>query len=280
MFNILQEQILLVPIHEHPRYSKELFSMAANLRYSHPGGYEKLREYKVLTLPCRKYFCKIEHNLSDLEVGLTDRHVEYMSQLCSYMPPKSLWVYLAADEIYVKSSINYVSGKMIGQAVNDPEKAAKTVQGFFAKSILGPELRDMVALFPVLKLDAPKLCEMTKLTTGGLTKAGFHVIIIGKDNHAMNRRAFRIFSGDENQPPKIFIPNWFEPEYVIFLVIDPVHNLKNVFYNWLNQKTEMMVMRFPVIKDAGPITSRYLEANGWFPIIKYNDFKLKFKFAN
>jgi hypothetical protein len=216
----------------------------------------------VLTLPSKTHFSRIEAKLSDLEVGLNDRHVAFLAEIRPYVPDNSAWLYLAADEVYVKPSVEYVSGKLLGQAVNDPEKAAKTVQGFFAKSIFGSEFRDMVALFPVLKLDAPGLGKMTQQTTGGLTKAGFHVIAIGTDNHAMNRRMFRIFSGDEKQPPKVFITNWFEPEYIMFLIIDPTHNIKNIYYNWLNQKTELKVMRFPAIKEAGPITSKFEEANG------------------
>ncbi len=134
------------------------------------------------------------------------------------------------DEVYVKKQVEYVNGEITGLSPNNTP--ASTVLCFMVSSVCS-KYRDMVALYPITGLTADKLHKCFMEVLDRLCQIGFRVLTICTDNLATNRRFFTEFLCGGKLQCQISNPVTGEP---LFLLLDPVHNFKNVYNNWERKK--------------------------------------------
>ncbi len=145
------------------------------------------------------------------------------------------------DEVYIAKRVEYSAphGQLLGLTVeNEP---ASTVLPFMISAVLS-RTKDVVALYPVSRLTAEKLNEAFSEVVHRLERIGFGVLTVITDNLAVNRRFFSKFlSGGEL---KTSVPNPATGQQM-FLLIDPVHNIKNVYNCWQRRR----IFQFPQSED-------------------------------
>lgn len=75
-----------------------------------------------------------------------------------------------------------------------------------------------------------------------LEEFGFKVIVIVTDNNSINRKCVRNFN---NPSAEYVYPHPCNSERPLFYCVDPVHLIKSVRNNWVNQKNREQAMYFP-----------------------------------
>lgn len=85
----------------------------------------------------------------------------------------------------------------------------------------------------------------------GLEEIGFRVICVSSDNNAINGRAMSFFSVPSKHKFKYVHPK--DPNRPLFFIYDPVHILKCIRNNWLNQKNASQCMFYPEFENLDSI---------------------------
>ncbi|XP_065659240.1 uncharacterized protein LOC136083651 [Hydra vulgaris] len=136
---------------------------------------------------------------------------------------------LLIDEVYVKASLLYQRGALFGQAVNYPEKLAKTILSFMIKCLFGgPEF--ICRAQPVANLSSEfqfAQCQQIVYTINNIENSKTLVIIT--DGNQVNQRFFGMFKTVDSKP-------WLTTSG-IYLLYDYVHLLESIRNNWLTKKT-------------------------------------------
>jgi hypothetical protein len=124
---------------------------------------------------------------------------------------------------------------------NNHPKRAKTVLTFMIKSAASSYC-DVVSMTPVSKISVDILREAFEKSLKIATDCGFRVVSVLCDNHFVNRHFLIALCGGtfKSQIEHPYLPG--EP---LFLIIDPVHTVKNLYNNFIN-KTRF---RLPPIDD-------------------------------
>lgn len=152
-------------------------------------------------------------------------------------------VTLTMYEIHIPSYFDFKAGSITGAAVNTASPA-KTAYVFMTQSILSNH-KDIVHIFPVATIDAKCLHDFLRMLVVKLEHTGFEVIAVISDN-SINMSFSR--------PPnlKIVYQHPADQSRPLFFVVDPVHLLKCVRNNWLNQRNVGRCMYFPDPKSTDP----------------------------
>ncbi|XP_065643923.1 uncharacterized protein LOC136075268 [Hydra vulgaris] len=127
---------------------------------------------------------------------------------------------LLIDEVYVKASLLYQRGALFGQAVNYPEKLAKTILSFMIKCLFGgPEF--ICRAQPVANCSSEfqfAQCQQIVDTINNIENSKTLVIIT--DGNRVNQRFFGMFKTVDSKP-------WLTTSG-IYLLYDYVHLLKSI----------------------------------------------------
>ena len=145
-------------------------------------------------------------------------------------------VALTFDEIYVYQTVEYDNGKFVGLTASDGQ-AVKTVLCFMIHSLSG-KFSDVVAMIPLAGMKVGDLREHFMQVMKLVVDAGFSVVVAMADNHPVNRSFLMELSGGDMSKP---IHNPCDKEHLFFLMIDPVHTIKNIYNNF--QKAA--IFKFP-----------------------------------
>lgn len=224
------------------RYSSQSVVFAFCLYFTSPSAYRKLRD-SFLILPNVRYLQHLCQNVS-CERGLMD--ISFLKKELACLTEKDILVNLLIDEIHVKPRLGYRGEKLIGQASNDPDNLANSIQCFMLSSIMS-DTKIVVGMLPVKNMDSEFLLNSTKSIIENCSKAGFEIISIISDNNRINRKMFTMLTlGSES---KLFITNPIDQEKQIFLLFDTVHLLKSIRNNWLNVKNQSQTFSFPEFND-------------------------------
>jgi len=126
----------------------------------------------------------------------------------------------------------------------------------------------LVKIIPIFSLTALKLFDYLKLSMSMLEGCGATIFALLCDNNRINQRCYNaMFEPIDKSKPWI-VKHPCQPDSILFLLYDPVHILKNIRNNWLNEKTKTMFF----FDDDGNL----LEAS-WYPLISlYNHEKSLF----
>ena len=161
-------------------------------------------------------------------VGLDNS--DYLQLRLSKLSQYERHVFLLIDEIYVAKRVEYGSGEI--QGLTDEGSVASTLLCFMIKSLAG-KYKDVVALYPMSKLTASKQFDCYKEVMQLLHGLSLNVVGISVDNATTNRKFYIDYLCDGVLKTSVTDPVTGQP---IFLIFDPVHNLKNVYNNFQSRK--------------------------------------------
>lgn len=261
-FTFLTEQLTLFSSSPNRRrYSSDCIVAAYCLYITSPAAYQKLRD-TYLVLPSLRYLRHLSSNVSNEKGLLTN---SFLEKEVSSLNDKDRIVNLLIDEIHVKSKLSYRSGKLIGQAANNTDDLANSIQCFMIASVMSSH-KMIVGMLPVKKLDSEFLLEGTKNVLRNLCSSGFNVVSVISDNNRINRKMFSLLA--EGSDMKLFIYNPVDPDKKIFLLFDSVHLLKSVRNNWLNLKNRTQSFTYPAWSDESTKKASFSDLKHLYKIEK------------
>jgi len=139
---------------------------------------------------------------------------------------------LLFDEMYIKASIRFRGGHLIGYAEDSPSELAKSLLVFMIKPMFGKPAF-VCRLVPIFQLSPDFLrCLIVRITEIIIAEGG-NLLCLISDNHPVNRSVYERFVPDQETPWLGIIPVGVS----CVLLQDPVHLFKSLRNNWLTEKT-------------------------------------------
>jgi hypothetical protein len=222
------EQLNLGTKNKYARhYSPELIIFSYLLHSSSPSAYTTLLEQTVVCLPSVKTLSKVTRQVNS-NTGLDN--MSYLKLRVSKLNEYERTVLLIIDEIYVAKRVEYSAGTVQGLTADGA--VASTLLCFMIKS-LASKYKDVVAIYPMANLTAAKQNDCYTEVIANMNKAGLYVVAISVDNASTNRKFFTDFLCDGTLKTSITNAETGQP---LFLIFDPVHDLKNVYNNFQSRK--------------------------------------------
>ena len=134
------------------------------------------------------------------------------------------------DEIYVAKRVEYSGGDVTG--LTSDCSVASTLLCFMVKSVVS-KYKDLVGIYPMNKLTAEKQHRCYLEVMSLLQKVPLNVVAISVDNASSNRKFYtQYLCGGELKTSYTDVTTG-QP---IYLVFDPVHDVKNVYNNFQSRK--------------------------------------------
>lgn len=226
--NFIAEQLKLGRQNKYVRhYSPQLIILSYLLHASSPAAYNTILDQNVMCFPSVKTLSKVTKQLNG-NTGLDN--MAYLKLRVSKLNEFERTVVLIIDEIYVAKRVEYTGGQVQGLTADGT--VASTLLCFMVKSLVS-RYKDVVAIYPVANLTASKQNECYNEVIKSLNSVGFCVVAISVDNATTNRKFFTDFLCGGTLRTSITNVETGQP---IFLIFDPVHDLKNVYNNFQARK--------------------------------------------
>jgi THAP domain/Transposase protein len=222
------EQLELIAKPKYGRqYSPQLTIFSYMVYASNSSAYETLRNEKILCLPSVSTLRKVTRRLNVNE-GLNN--INYLKLRVAKLNEFQRNVVLMIDEIYVAKRVEYSGGEV--QGLTPDGSVASTLLCFMIKSVVG-KFKDLVGIYPMSKLTSAKqhACYVEVMTL--LRNVNVNVVAISVDNASTNRKFFVDFLCGGTLQTNITDAVTGQPIYLIF---DPVHDIKNVYNNFQKRK--------------------------------------------
>jgi len=134
------------------------------------------------------------------------------------------------DEMYVKPSIRFRGGHIVGYSEDNPEEVAKTILVIMVKPMFGKPAF-VCRLFLVYHLSVSFLKEALENVVKTLYEEEATVLALISDNHPTNRAVYSTFNQGFDKP-------WLGEVlgHRLVLLQDPVHLFKSFRNNWMSEK--------------------------------------------
>ena len=224
------EQLKLLATSKFARhYTPQMTVMAYMVHASSAAAYNTLLDSGVLCLPSVSTLKKVTKRL-DSETGLDN--TAYLKLRTSRLTELQRAVVLIIDKIYVAKRLEYSGGEVKGLTA-DGSEVASTLLCFMIKSLCS-KYKDIVAIYLVSKLTAAKEYECFKEVMTLLGNVTVCVVAVSVDNAAVNRKFYVDFLCGGTLKTHIANTVTGQP---LFLLFDPVHNLKNIYNNFQARKS-------------------------------------------
>ncbi|XP_070377578.1 uncharacterized protein [Dermacentor albipictus] len=242
----LKEQVFLL-LSKSPRYSSELLVFSSLLFTISPHAYRYLRNYGGLTLPHESTIRRVcnAHVVNPAAEQQDASFLLYAKKLASAMKDHEKSVVLMMDDIHLQAYFDYKGGTIVGTASNT-SNAAKTAHVFMIQSLLSSQ-KSVVHILPVEQINAQQLNTVLHSIINELEKTGLRFIAVITDNNSINRKTMSLF-GLSSKVSSSY-PHPSDATRPLFFVIDPVHLLKCIRNNWINQKNHGTCMFFPSLMN-------------------------------
>ncbi|XP_075739881.1 uncharacterized protein LOC142785325 [Rhipicephalus microplus] len=246
----LKEQVslLLVRHSKQSRYSPEFLVLSSILFTISPHAYRFLRSTGNVRLPHPSTIRRVcnSYNVSPEAEQQGASFLSYAKKLVTTMKEHEKIVVLMMDEIHLQPYFDYKGGTIVGAASNSPN-AAKTAHVFMMQSLLSSE-KNVVHILPVERINAEELHTLLRSIITQLENVGLRIIAVITDNNSINRKTMSLFGA----PCKLqsVYPHPADPDRPLFFLIDPVHLMKCVRNNWLNQRNSGTCMFFPSATES------------------------------
>lgn len=245
---ILSQLSLIIQGKHNYKYDTDFLIFCSLLFSISPHAYKFLRNshHIILPHPYTIYrICSFFHLNPAIEQS-EDNFLSYIKQRFRTLQSQDLTVCLMMDEIHIKPGMDYKGGNVVGHAY-DNEKCATSAYVFMVQSFLST-YKDVAHILPVKKINAEGLFRVIKKVIIGLENIGFKVICVSSDNNAINGKAMSNFNDPPMQSFKYKHPS--DENRPLFFIYDPVHILKCVRNNWLNQKNAGQCMFYPDFENS------------------------------
>jgi Transposase protein len=251
--SFLSEQFKLLNCSKHHNtYSMEFLIFFSILHSISSHAYRYFRSLKLITMPHPTTLKKICGS-SDFSPRLEqsdDFFLLYAKQKFRLLNDSEHIINLQVDEIHLKQFLDFKGGDVVG--FDDKYKHVATSAHVFLINSLRSPYKDVVHILPVRKINAFELYSIIVKIITGLHNIGFKVVSIVTDNNAINRSAIKFFSPDQKTlNVRLKNPAADAP---LFYVIDPVHILKCIRNNWLNQKDPDQTIVYPNFDNPSEAT--------------------------
>ena len=107
------------------------------------------------------------------------------------------------DEVYSSKRVEYSGGTFYGY---ENQTITKTLLGTMIKSV-GGKYKDMVAMFPIAKIDADLINNLWHNILKDVTEIGFDVVCDTLDGHSSNRRFYveKLTGRQKSVPTQVFL---------------------------------------------------------------------------
>ncbi|KAH9374829.1 hypothetical protein HPB48_015762 [Haemaphysalis longicornis] len=232
------------------RYAPEMLVFAALLYTISPHAYRFIRSSMKVKLPHPATIRRLcsSYGVSPALEQQDACFLNYAKTILNAMKEHERTVTLMMDEIHIQAYFDYKGGYVTGAAANS-SSPAKTAHVFMLQSLLSNH-KDVVHILPVAQIDAKALHEFLRKLITELEVLGFRVVAVVSDNNSINRKAMTFFAN----PPQasIVYPHPADPSRPLFYILDPVHVLKSVRNNWLNQRNSGKCIYFPDPSSTDP----------------------------
>ncbi|MCP3664708.1 MAG: hypothetical protein GY696_19820 [Gammaproteobacteria bacterium] len=191
---------------------------------------------EILTLPSIRTLQKLTKNLN----VFSDPEDSYLKKRFTGLNDHEKYVNLMIDEIYVSERAEYAAptGEITG--LTSVGGLARTVLVFMISSLVGG-YKDTVALYPVAGLKAEKLLLCFMEVLNRLCHVGYEIVTVSVDGLSTNRKLFKELGGGELKA-EVQNPVTGRP---LFLILDPVHNFKNIYNNFQRKR----LFRYPAMPN-------------------------------
>ena len=228
------------------QYSNDFLVFSSLLYNCSPQCYMLLRDSASLILPCYSTMRKltVSMNFNPAKEQCKGNFLMYIKSKMNYLCEKDKTVILMLDEIHLKANFDYKAGYVVGTAFDSP--GAATSAYVFMISSVKSKFKDVVHIVPSRKMNADDLFHFTKQVIVGLEEIGLKVICVITDNNAINSKAMKRFSPENNL--QICYPHPVDKERPLFFMFDPVHILKCIRNNWINLRDQCL--KFPPFKAS------------------------------
>ena len=151
------------------------------------------------------------------------------------------------DEIHIKPGIRYHANRLIGQSVDQPDKAARTVLAFMIAPLFGGPAF-IARLIPLYTLDADLLFD--QLLQAIVHQCNGFALLTMCDNLRANQRLYRLLSekyGGENEF-SIYHPVLNSEFRFLYILYDPTKTYEN---NWITEKMKTLDFTDPYSGQKG-----------------------------
>lgn len=244
---ILKSQVDLV-LSNAVQYPPDVLVFSSLIFTISPHAYRFLRNSQKVKLPHPETVRRLcsSYQVSPAAEQQVSGFLSYAKRLVKTMKEHERFVTLMMDEIHLQPYFDFKAGSVTGAAINSASPA-KTAHVFMTQSLLSSR-KDVVHIMPVAQMDAKTLHDFLRMLVVELESSGFKVIAVISDNNSINQKTMSFFSN----PPslKIVYQHPADPSRPLFFVVDPVHLLKCVRNNWINQRNPGRCMYFPDPKSA------------------------------
>lgn len=249
----LREQVSLFQAKkQRRRYSADFMVFCCILFTISPHAYAYIRSHGSIILPHPMTIRSVcsSYGMNPEQEHQSETFLTYMARRISDLKDDQRFVTVMVDEIHIKPYFDYKGGNITGAALNSVE-AANCALVFMVRS-LTCKFKEVAHIVPVHRLDAEFLHKMLKNVICGLEKIGYRVVCVVSDNNSVNRKAMSHFESTPSN--NIVYQHPSDPARPLFFVIDPVHILKCIRNNWINQKNDQVCFYFPEMQtDAAQL---------------------------
>ncbi|XP_040357744.1 uncharacterized protein LOC121047009 [Ixodes scapularis] len=236
------------------RYSADFMVFCCILFTISPHAYAYIRSHGRLTLPHPMTIRPVcsSYGMSFQQEHQSEAFLSYMAKRISDLKDDQRFVTVMVDEIHIKPYFEYKGGHITGAALNLNE-AANCALVFMVRS-LKCKFKEVAHIVPVHRLDAEFPHKMLKDVICGLEKNGYCVVCVVSNNNSVNRKAMSHFESPASN--RIVYQHPSNPARPLFFVIDPVHILKCIQNNWINQKNDQVCFYFPEMQTNAAQSER------------------------
>lgn len=258
-FMIEQLELLTTKNSERRHYSADFMVFCCLLFTISPHAYNYIRNNGSITLP---HPMTIRSMCSSLKLNPHLGHqgpafLSYVAKRILQLDFRERLVIVTVDEICLKAYFDYKGGDGTGVALN-AAGVANSVFVFMVQSFTC-QFKEVAHVVPVHIAEPEFLHKVLRDIICGLEKIGYRVVCVVTDSSPVNREAMSHFSSPPTK--EIVYPHPSDPTRPLFFVIDPVHILKCIRNDWLDQKNEKMSFHFPEFTAATAENKRVLSAS-------------------
>jgi hypothetical protein len=235
--SFISEQLYLCQ-QKRPTYSPDLLAFAMIIYSYSAACYTALRDSGKFTLPSVKTLQMLSNKVMP---NGENSIFQYLSRRYQRLPPLDHHVALIFDEIYISQRPEYSNG-VLYNCNNQPRERMKTVLTFMIKS-LASSYSDVIMAVPLAHYTVEILAEAFHKAITLATTVGYKVLVTICDNHVVNRSFFvdSLCNGYFTNP----ISHPLSSDHPLYLLVDPVHTIKNIYNNFLNRN----IFELPMINE-------------------------------
>lgn len=227
---LIDQLKLLTKEEKQRRYSNDLLVFSYLTHAVSNKAYQSLLDSQVLSLPSIKTLNRLSQPWKADSTFISSKFITMrMSKLNEY----ERHCFIMIDEVYVSKKVEYVGGKLIGIA-SDAPKPAQTILVFMVRSICG-QFEEVVCLLPIFRINGHLIKENFLPLVRFLENSGLLIDAVITDNHAANRRFFKLMTDDQSL--RISVPHPCSSTRPLFLLFDTTHNIKNMYNNFMKKRS-------------------------------------------